>query len=88
MAKPVDVRARLGAATANVSHRDAVQHICTVVPELVDGIDEAGVCLIAGPNLRTVLASTSPFAERLDWLQFELGEGPCLLASETGRVEP
>ncbi|SCL34226.1 GAF domain-containing protein [Micromonospora nigra] len=45
----------------------------------------AGVAMMAGQGIRGVYAASDPSAERLEELQFTLGEGPCLDAYASRR---
>ena len=54
-----------------------VQRIVTAVVDTVPGVEEAGVSLLVRDDVRSV-GPTSPVVARLDALQHELREGPCV----------
>lgn len=54
-----------------------LQLAVAVVVEMVDGCDEAGVTMVTRDGLET-MAATSELVTGGDWLQYELGEGPCV----------
>ncbi len=49
----------------------------TVVVEMVEGCDHAGVTMVTSEGLET-MAATSELVTSGDQLQYELGEGPCV----------
>jgi GAF domain-containing protein len=51
--------------------------ITEVAVELIDGCESAGIDIIDGGTIFAV-AATSPVAARIDAIQVEVGEGPCL----------
>jgi GAF domain-containing protein len=60
----------------------ALEVLTTLATETVRGSDGAGVSLFDEHGDRTTAAATDPIVERLDGLQYELGEGPCITAWE------
>jgi GAF domain-containing protein len=62
-----------------------VRGIVAAVTDTVSGAEDAGVSLWEGKLLRTV-ASTSDLVERVNNLEHELNEGPCLEALHMGRA--
>ncbi|GHF39306.1 GAF domain-containing protein [Amycolatopsis bartoniae] len=54
-----------------------VQRIVTAAVDTVPGVENAGVSLLARGEVRSV-SPTSPVVARLDALQHELREGPCV----------
>jgi len=54
--------------------------IASLVVRVIPGCDGAGVSVIAGRRLLTV-AQTDETAERVDQIQRETGQGPCVVAS-------
>jgi hypothetical protein len=68
-ARPTELRTTLFAVT-----NAALRH--------VPGTDSANILLVTDPETFESVASTSPLPSRLDALQRELNEGPCLDAAE------
>jgi GAF domain-containing protein len=60
----------------------ALEVMTTLVVETVRESDGAGVTLRDKHGERVTAAATDPIVERLDGLQYELDEGPCLAAWE------
>lgn len=60
-----------------------LQRIVDVAASTIDGCDLAGILVIEDGEVVTAAAS-DPLVHRLDQLQAETGEGPCLDASSTG----
>ena len=58
----------------------ALELITTLVAETVGDVDGAGVTLLDEHGARTTTAATDPVVTEADALQYELGEGPCLMA--------
>ncbi|MFB9924577.1 GAF and ANTAR domain-containing protein [Amycolatopsis halotolerans] len=58
--------------------------VCRSVVELMP-VDGAAVSLIVEGGQRTLVLASDPVVERLDAVQFSLGEGPSFEAFETGR---
>lgn len=53
---------------------------------MVDGALTCGVTVQATPRSRMLGATSDPFAERMDAVQYEIDDGPCLTALRTGSV--
>ncbi|MCQ4122568.1 GAF and ANTAR domain-containing protein [Rhodococcus tibetensis] len=51
------------------------------------GVDGSAVAVFAGDTTRDLVYATDSTAERIDELQFTLGEGPCLAAYRSHRPE-
>ncbi len=51
------------------------------------GVDGSAVAVFAGDTTRDLVYATNSTAERIDELQFTLGEGPCLAAYRSHRPE-
>jgi len=68
---------------------DVYVALCKATPTLVTGCDHASLMLLRGNRFVTVAASDQ-IAERVDALEREVGEGPCLDAIQeaSGYVEP
>jgi GAF domain-containing protein len=64
----------------------ALEVLTTLAAETVRGSDGAGVTLLDQHGDRTTAAATDPIVERLDALQYELAEGPCITAWERRTV--
>lgn len=60
----------------------ALALITTLVTETIRESDGAGVTLLDDHGARITAAATDPVVGRLDGLQYELDEGPCLTAWE------
>jgi GAF domain-containing protein len=58
----------------------ALRLITSLATDTIAGSDGAGVTLLDSSGRRTTSAATDPLVERLDSLQYELDEGPCLTA--------
>ncbi|SER72345.1 GAF domain-containing protein [Lentzea xinjiangensis] len=65
--------------------RQLMHQVCEQVVRAVPGLDEATVTLLDDGKPFTA-ASTSDLVARLDGVQYDLADGPCLEASRTGRV--
>lgn len=62
-----------------------LQRVVHVAREVVSGAENVSVTLVANGRLVTA-AANGPFGERVDALQYEVGEGPCVTAARAGRV--
>ncbi|MGW3482904.1 GAF domain-containing protein [Rhodococcus indonesiensis] len=60
--------------------------ITSLAKDTLPGSAGAGVTLLGEGGSRRTSAATGPVVERLDALQYELGEGPCVTASHDGVV--
>jgi GAF domain-containing protein len=65
------------ALRAEKSVQATLDRIVELAVETVDGCDHAGVSLVDGRSVRTEAASDD-VPERVDAIQYETGEGPCL----------
>ncbi len=65
------------------------EQLCAVSAE-VTGAKGAGIMLMSGDVVRGSVCTTDPVSARIERLQYELGEGPCLDAYNEGRpvLEP
>jgi diguanylate cyclase (GGDEF)-like protein len=70
--------------TAEFSIQDVLDHLVTQVVDLLP-VTGAGVLLMDGTADHHVISATDEALRRIEGLQVELGEGPCLTAYETGR---
>ncbi len=59
---------------------DTLDAIVVAARAAVPGFDEVCVTVVASDGAVTTMASTSDLVRELDFLQYELGEGPCLSA--------
>ena len=66
--------------------QSALNLVTTLALETIDGAVAAGVTLVGPDGRKESAGATSELAGRADDLQYELDEGPCLTAWETGRV--
>ncbi|AYA25343.1 ANTAR domain-containing protein [Rhodococcus rhodochrous J3] len=67
-----------------------LESITSLAKDTLPGSDGSGLTLVDEGSNRSTSAATGPLVERLDALQYELGEGPCLTAvrdSVTVRVD-
>jgi GAF domain-containing protein len=83
MPDPDQVRGRLLAVLGQDSSEPLSTRLCRAAPAILD-VDGAGVCLIRTSRARLLVAASDGLAERLEQLQLDLGEGPCLQAASTG----
>jgi GAF domain-containing protein len=62
--------------------------ITTTAVRSLSGINHAGISIAHrhGKGPIETIAATDPLVEKLDGLQYELGEGPCIYALEVGAV--
>jgi transcriptional regulator with GAF, ATPase, and Fis domain len=73
-----EVFARLARSLlAEPSLAGTLGRLCEVAVDVVSGCEAAGTSIVRGGNVETI-ASTGPLPLRLDQLQYETGEGPCL----------
>jgi GAF domain-containing protein len=61
-------------------------HIADFAVHAIPGADGAGLTMLGDDRPQTVVASAE-FVHAVDDVQYGLGEGPCLLAVETGRTQ-
>jgi transcriptional regulator with GAF, ATPase, and Fis domain len=66
---------------AGDDYDEMYQAVCDAAPHLVDGCDHASIMLKQGQHYRTV-AATDEVARRIDELELQVGEGPCVDAVE------
>ena len=66
-----------------LSSGGAQARLCSACVDVLP-VTGAAVSLLAGEMNQVTLCASDPVAERLDELQFDLGEGPCWQASDTG----
>ena len=91
---PLDVAAALAKAAAEISGpQDLDSTLATIVGVARDSmpvIDHVGISVLHGNGEIVTMAATDDVVRRLDLLQYDLGEGPCLHAIDTAvsvRVE-
>jgi GAF domain-containing protein len=63
---------------------DLLGEVATFAVRAIPGADGAGVTLLTPERARDVvqtLASSAPFVEKVDGIQYGLGEGPCITAA-------
>lgn len=85
MAEPGSVmRVLLAIARDGVDDVALAAQICQACVDGL-GIDGAAISLLTESPARETLWATDPTAERLEELQFTLGEGACIEAATTGR---
>jgi hypothetical protein len=85
----VNRRENLHAQLGTLPLEEVPSRLCEVgVAQL--GVDGVGLALIADPQARSLLASSGSLVDELEQAQFDLGEGPCLDAQQTGEpsMEP
>ncbi|MGX4710648.1 GAF domain-containing protein [Rhodococcus ruber] len=69
-----------GLALSEQTLSSVVELTTSLTKDTLPGSVGAGITLLAGDGAETTTAATDPVVERLDALQYELGEGPCLTA--------
>ena len=62
-----------------------IDRLCQACADVV-GVDGAGIMLMAGDAIAGSVSTTDPIAERIEDLQYDLGEGPCLDAYRQDRT--
>jgi transcriptional regulator with GAF, ATPase, and Fis domain len=62
-------------AQGDVQH--TLQKICDLAVETIDGCDHAGISFLKGKKVETP-AATDDVPRKVDAIQYEVGEGPCL----------
>lgn len=75
--------ARALLAEGDVQH--TLQKICDLAVETIDGCDHAGISFLKGRKVETPAASDD-VPRRVDAIQYEVGEGPCLDAIRVHEV--
>jgi GAF domain-containing protein len=56
--------------------------VTTAAVELIDGVDSADVLMITDPDHYQSVAATSPLPSKLDALQQQFQDGPCVVAAD------
>lgn len=83
-----DLRESLAAlariATGWVDLPDVLRRVAELCASAVPGADASGLTLLQENRADTVVASAK-FVREIDAIQYHLGEGPCITASQTGR---
>ncbi|MGN9815251.1 GAF and ANTAR domain-containing protein [Streptomyces sp. SD11] len=74
------VRAATGPDLERGTAQRVAEALCAELP-----VDAVTLALWTDTPERRMLFATSPAAQRLEELQFEVGEGPCVTAATTGR---
>lgn len=73
--------------TSQVRARDAaLQDLAASAVANIPGVDFASITVRRGEDRLQTAASTDPLAQQLDWLQYELREGPCYAAVTVDRL--
>lgn len=62
---------------ARQSVDETLQHISDLAVTAIDGCDHAGVWVLSGNQIAREI-QTDPFVDRVDTLQLDLDEGPCI----------
>lgn len=75
-----------GLLTAHRPLQGTLLHIAEFAVQAIPGADGAGLTMLADDRPQTVVASAD-FVRAVDEVQYGIGEGPCLLAVETGRTQ-
>jgi len=70
--------------TAEFSIQDVLDHLINQVVDLLP-VTGAGVLLMDGAADHHIISASDDKLQRIEGLQVELGEGPCLVAYESGR---
>jgi GAF domain-containing protein len=66
--------------------RETLVHVAEFAVRAIPGADGAGLTMLEDDRAKTVVASAE-FVHAVDDVQYGLGEGPCLLAVESGRTQ-
>jgi GAF domain-containing protein len=66
--------------------QETLIHIAEFAVQAIPGADGAGLTMLEDDRPQTVVASAE-FVQAVDEVQYGLGEGPCLLAVESGRTQ-
>jgi GAF domain-containing protein len=66
--------------------RDTLTRIAEFAVHAIPGADGAGLTMLEADHPQTVVA-TADFVQRVDDVQYGIGEGPCLMAVATGRTQ-
>lgn len=77
------ISALTGVVLAEETIESVLQRVTTTVAETVDACSDVSVSM-AGPESAYTVAADGSIARRLDAIQYETGEGPCLATIETG----
>jgi GAF domain-containing protein len=84
-----DLRVALAAlsrlATSQVSLTQMLKHLADFAVQAIPGADGAGVTLLQGMKPETVVA-TPEFVDRVEAIQYGIGQGPCVTAAAERRV--
>jgi GAF domain-containing protein len=75
-----------GLLTGHSSLRESLVHIAEFAVEAIPGAEGAGLTMLEAGGPQTVVASAE-FVRAVDEVQYRLGEGPCLLAVESGHTQ-
>lgn len=75
-----------GLLTGHRPMQETLVHIAEFAVQAIPGADGAGLTMLEDDRPQTVVASTE-FVHAVDDVQYGLGEGPCLLAVESGRTQ-
>jgi GAF domain-containing protein len=72
--------------TGEQTWNETLVRIAGFAVHAIPGADGAGLTVLEDDRPQTVVAS-APFVHAVDDIQYDLGEGPCLLAVATGRTQ-
>jgi GAF domain-containing protein len=75
-----------GLLTGSRPLRESLVDVAQFAVSAIPGADGAGLTMLEADRPQTVVA-TVEFVHAIDDVQYGLGEGPCLLAVETGRTQ-
>jgi GAF domain-containing protein len=75
-----------GLLTGHRPLRETLTDIAEFAVQAIPGADGAGLTMLEDDRAQTVVASAE-FVRLVDDVQYGLGEGPCLLAVESGRTQ-
>jgi GAF domain-containing protein len=75
-----------GLLTGHRPLRETLVHIAEFGVQAIPGADGAGLTMLEDDRAQTVVASAE-FVHAVDDVQYGVGEGPCLLAVESGRTQ-
>ncbi len=76
---------RLGLGDGRHGLEEMLVHVAEFAVRAIPGADGAGVTLLDGAKVDTIVASTG-FVRDVDAIQYRLGEGPCITAAAERRT--
>lgn len=62
---------------------ERLEKVATMAVQAIPGADGAGLTLLE-PNHADIIVKSTDFVREIDEVQYNLGQGPCISAAETG----